>query len=509
MMRQRMGRQLAVGSLVLGLTGAAFGETNANDVQAQMESLKAQVAQLSAANKEMQSQVGQLSTKNDETWLNQKRAEEVKSLIKEVLSDADTRASLLESGATAGHNGTNFFLASEDGNFLLKVWGQIQARYIANFRNKVDNHENGDGDLVKTTIDPSEDGFQIRRAKVGFEGFIGDPKLEYRILFAPNRDTGAVEIEDAWIAYTVMDGVKVWGGRYQDRFSREAYMSSKNQQTVDRSTVAYAFAGNDGFVEGVGVEWKVLPDWLTLSANVNDGLNSGTQGGASTGFQNGGNDFNNDATDIAVTARADAKLTGDWKNMSDVEAWSSVEDLQIFLGGAVHYELGESGDRNAASNFKVTSPGLGALTIPYDDFTQFTVDGIVKIQGFSLMAAGYAWFIETPEAAPTGKGTVEAYAATIQAGYFVIPDKLEPFVRYEYIMVDNALDTNDLSIVTGGFNYFFKKHAAKLTVDAVWAINNVNSANTFGTSLSGVGLLTDDLHQENQVVVRAQFQLLF
>jgi hypothetical protein len=145
--------------------------------------LKAQVAELKAANQQMQQQVSQITNANDQAWLDERRAEEVKALVKEVLSDADTRASLAESGMTAGHNGTNFFLASEDGTFLLKIWGQLQLRYIANFRDT----------NTGTSTDANEDGFQIRRAKIGFEGFIGNPKLEYRILFAPNRDTSAVE----------------------------------------------------------------------------------------------------------------------------------------------------------------------------------------------------------------------------------------------------------------------------------------------------------------------------
>lgn len=80
---------------------ALASESPSGDV----EELRAEVSRLRA-------EVSQVRAQNGETWLNERRAEEVKALVKEVLSDADTRASLLDNNLTAGHNGRNFFLAS-------------------------------------------------------------------------------------------------------------------------------------------------------------------------------------------------------------------------------------------------------------------------------------------------------------------------------------------------------------------------------------------------------------
>ena len=78
----------------------------------------------------LKSRIAQLEGEQGQTWLNERRAEEVKSLVKEVLADADTRASLLAEGATAGHDGGHFWVGSADGSFLLRVSGIIQIRHV-------------------------------------------------------------------------------------------------------------------------------------------------------------------------------------------------------------------------------------------------------------------------------------------------------------------------------------------------------------------------------------------
>ena len=62
-------------------------------------------------------------------------------MVQDVLADADTRASLLQNGAMAGYNG-GFFIGSTDGDFSLKINGQVQSRYVHNNRDMPP----GDGD---------------------------------------------------------------------------------------------------------------------------------------------------------------------------------------------------------------------------------------------------------------------------------------------------------------------------------------------------------------------------
>ena len=83
---------------LLGLASVTYAAEQSVDVQAALKALKAEVAAMRSA--------------NSESWLNERRAEEVKALVREVLADAETRASLAEGGMSAGHNGKAFYLAS-------------------------------------------------------------------------------------------------------------------------------------------------------------------------------------------------------------------------------------------------------------------------------------------------------------------------------------------------------------------------------------------------------------
>ena len=68
------------GALLMGIAGVATAETQSE-------------AQLKAELSAVQTRLAQLEAKQSNTWLSQRRTEEIKSLISDVLADADTRAS--------------------------------------------------------------------------------------------------------------------------------------------------------------------------------------------------------------------------------------------------------------------------------------------------------------------------------------------------------------------------------------------------------------------------------
>ncbi len=78
-------------ALMMGAPGLVLAEPPGQnvDVAGELEALKAQL-------QTQQAEIEQLRADRGDTWLNQRRVEEVKALVQEVLADADTRASLLE-----------------------------------------------------------------------------------------------------------------------------------------------------------------------------------------------------------------------------------------------------------------------------------------------------------------------------------------------------------------------------------------------------------------------------
>lgn len=495
-------RMIALGgTMLLGLVGV----TQAGPTQAELQN---KVTTLEA-------RLSQLEGQQNANWLNERRAEEVKALVREVLSDADTRASLQSTGITAGNNGTNFFLASADGTFLMNIGGEIQFRYIANFR---------DASTPPNTApiaDDSRQGFQLARTGLNFSGFIGTPKLEYYVSLNADSNTNDVFLEEAKIGYTVcqcFEGpLKIVGGRYTAPLLREEIVGQTKQMAVERSSFAAMFGA--GRAEGAGLEWT--GKMVKASMMVNDGVHSGEP------FQATGNDFQNNLADLALTGRVDVMLSGEWDQMKDFQAWEG-EPTGIFLGAAVHYQTTQSGTNSLGAVPAMANPNF-AVT----DFITWVLDGALEYQGFSLYAAFAGTHINgNDDMAPIWGTTLAAnhYGAMLQASYMVVPDKFEPFVRYEWLNTDfrgvgapvgPAADVTT-NLITFGANYYIKKHQAKLTVDVVMALDPLSGRSlglTGGTTASagnvspgvtsGRGLLADGVGQDSQVAIRVQFQLLF
>jgi hypothetical protein len=503
---------LLAATLLCGLPTLAWAETPATtDLNAKVETLEARVAA-------QQAQIADLQAKGDQNWLNEQRTEEIQGLIRDALADADTRASLAADGTVAGNDGS-FFIKTADDNFRLNIGGQIQTRYIADLR--ASNHLSA----LNGSDDGHEDGFQMRRIKVCFGGYVSEPRIDFKITLAADRDQETMMAEEAWLAHRFGDsGVTVWGGRFQDWFGREQAGSSKYLQAVEKSIPDIVFSAADAFIEGIGVEWKAIPEYLWFHWTVSDGFNSGTDPVVAAGSIGGsaGHDYYNGDADFATTGRIDLKIVGDWskanapapapRQLADAESWSTEQGLQAFVGFGAHYEQAKSGDGQAAGRFTVTpntATGLGtAKAVTYDEFFEWTADTLIKYRGFGFMGAFYGLHFRDTAVAGTPEN-LNNYGATAQAGYMVIPDKLEPFVRYEWICPDGNLNTNQLNTVTAGFNWFLKQHNAKFTLDSVLLLNNLNNVTVLNTSLKGAGLLCDDGARKGQIVIRAQFQLLF
>jgi len=462
-----------VGALLAGLTAPVLG---AQDGQGDA-ALRTEVQQLRA-------EVAELRQQQDQDWMTQRRAEEVKTLIRDVLSDAETRSSLLQEGMSAGHDGENFYLQSGDGGFRLNLAGQIQTRFIYNNRDD--------------STDDHEFGFEVPRAKLHAFGHIANPRIGYSLRF--NLEVGDTDInsqnnlgvEEALITYDLNDNLTIWGGETKDPFLREELVSSANQLAVERSLVNEVFTM--GYVQGIGVDW-MASDNLRVRGSINDGIRSGeafNQSGADIAKNNVNNDkpFDGDNTDFAATGRVDYKLAGMWEQADDFNAWSG-EEMSAFVGAAGHYEIGETG--SAGTN---------------DDFWSWTVDASLTNQGWTAFAAVNGLHTDYE-----GGNDRDLLGFVGQAGYN-IDDTWEPFVRYEYLDLDSsALNEDQLNLVTVGVNWFNDKNNAKFTADVVWALDEIPTlgagSNNTNDAASRLGLLTDTADEDNQLALRLQYQLLF
>ncbi len=494
-MTTRIASIIVVLLLTVGFTPAWGDAALDAEVLKKLEALEKEVQDLRKSNAELRGKVSKYE--HGDGWLNARRAEEIKALVHDVLADADTRASLMADGAVAGHDGQQFFLASADGGFRLNIGGQIQFRYVYNNRDRT----SGDGD---------EFGFDLRRVKLNFSGQINSgPTFLYDVGLQVTSDDQEVNLDHAKIGHRLSDQLVIWAGEDKAWFLREEMVHSSRLLTVDRSLFNEAFTL--GRIQGVWIVYQP-DDMFRLYGSINDGLRSGEANGAG-GFETSNRkDFDDDVVDIAFTGRVDVKIMGDWAQLKDFSAWSG-EPTGLFVGGAVHYQIAETGD-DQDSGDDLDFPNSGG---EHDAYVTWTLDISAECSGATVFAAIAGTHVDS---AAAGNGS-DHYGAMVQVGYMVIPDKLEPFFRVEWLGMEDEGSLGDtpadVTLLTFGANWYIKRHAAKFSVDILYALHPIEAQNIDQhpiavikeQELRGLGLLRDDSDQDSQFVIRAQFQLLF
>jgi hypothetical protein len=181
-------------------------------------------------------------------------------------------------------------------------------------------------------------------------------------------------------------------------------------------------------------------------------------------------------TEYAFTVRGEAKLTGDWTQYVDWQAWPDKPTLAVF-GAAVHVQESEYGTPVTTESFAV----------------EWTVDFLLKYRGWSFFAAGLGVHTDTDTT------DSDRYGLAVQTGYFILTP-VELLARYEW-----ATGPDELSIITLGFNYFLQGHRLKITGDVGYALDRINAA-YFSDPL---GWRLDAPGEEGQIVTRLQAQLIF
>ncbi len=419
----------------------------------------AEVAALRDLVKNLQSQVDELKAENDDQWLTEKRADEIRGLVQEVLADADTRASLLQSGALAGYD-KGFFISSADGNFLLRLYGQLQIRYVYNWRED-------------SADDANRYGFEIRRAKIGVKGHVFDPSWQYDLLIAADRTNGNVQAEDnAWVQKDFGNGMKVKFGQFKVPYTREEILSSTRLFAVERSLVNSFFTAGTG--QGVQVAYEA--DRWRLAGWFGDGANSRNTA------------WSVEDTEFALAGRFEYLAMGpDWKSNDQYDGFRGT-DPSLLLGVAVFAQQAEYGTGNNLplpdfNNNEVTNYGI-------------TADATYLANSWSVAGALFLRKLD-----PKVGSSLDQVGFNVRGGYF-LNEHWELYGQYEWADADIS-GVEELSVLTFGVNRYFDKHNLKWQTDVGYSFDTM-AANF---AQDGSGWLPDT--DEGEVVFRSQFQLLF
>jgi hypothetical protein len=459
---------------------------------------------------DLKGEVDSLRAEQNEDWLTQERAEQVRGLVADVLADADTRSNLQGSGIDAGYD-KGFFLASSDGNFKLKINSQLQIRWSYN---KAGNQ----GDAY---------GFEVRRSKLKFSGHVVDPSWGYDFSIVSNRQNvqfsniggtpthpSNIYLENAYINKKFDNGLYFKVGQMKAPFLREELVSSTKQLAVERSMVNNAFTWTR--TQGALLGWK--HDSLKIEGMYNEGPNNiNSQASAEPGKQ-------------GLTARAELLVGGDsdWSMFNGFNAKHTNGKTGFMLGAGVGWFNGRGTDN-------VQEYGNGDV----NRSIAWTVDGSVAGDGWTAFTY-FAWAdgkqpglrTSTP---PVVRDTQRSWGWVVQGGFLIAAD-FELFTRYELGDINGSAsetfggasvagttmprrgENKDLSALTTGMNWFINPNL-KLTMDWGYAFNPVQDGGNQPTSAdytsSGTGWRADRLNQagskleDGQWLLRAQMQLTF
>jgi len=459
-----------IGIVVLGTTVFAGDDARSRDDL--IEALRIEVA-------ELQDTVAELKAASDDNWLTEQRVQQIRGLVEDVLADADTRASLLQDGMTAGWD-KKFYLGSADGNWRLNVAGQLQVRWAL-------NNASGQDAVMPNAFAGTLYGFEARRIKLKLDGHVVDPSWQYVVQLAVDHNTpgdGDFEVEDAIIGKAFDNGILVWAGQFKIEFNREELVSSKRQLAVDRSVINEFF--NLDRSQGVRVQYT--GDQFRLAGVYTDGATN----------RWGGFDQSEGPPANAFTGRVDWLAAGDWEQFKDFQGWNG-GTFGAMIGAAIHYQKSKYGALNA----------MGAFSTPRTERLTWTIDGQLEGDGWNIFAYVIGNHLRDNAG---GSASVDQLALVVQGGY-MLNDKWDIYVRYEWGTLDDntspsaiatAAGLTDISIVTIGTNYYVLKHAAKWTTDIGFGLNPVPTNRGLG-----VDWRSDVVPNDGQFVFRTQFQLLF
>lgn len=391
--------------------------------------------------------------------------------VNAVVADAEKRATPLK-GSAGWEDG--FRIRSEDGNYELRPYGHVQFRYVANSLGEVGNSESS-----------FDQGFEIRRLKLGVRGHLFTKDFTYNFRTAFNRQGSNVSFEDAFIQYMF---APQWGfkiGQWKGNLLREETISASAQLAAERSLVNERLAGGvSDFVQGVSGLYRA--DAFRAEVAFTDG-----HGSANTDFRDQRGPVIPPATtadnrfrrEYGFEARGEYKLTGDWKSSDDFTALDNKQSFAA-LGAGADYTVG--GD---------------SWWLAHVLDSQVEVGGV----GFYLAYIGMLGELD----AGTSFYDLGALA---QIGYVIPGTRWEPFARYDFIVYDDsglASGANDFfNEFTLGVNYYFKRHSAKFTLDLVFLPDGFPTTRRTAVvgGSSGIGAIDSETEQ---VILRGQFNLLF
>jgi hypothetical protein len=361
--------------------------------------------------------------------------ERIEAVVEKYLEKEETREKFVKLGLAPNLNTgykEGFYLETLDKKFRLNISGRLQFRYEF-----LDRDEGGE--------DTSS--FLVRRARLGFKGHTFGPNIKYQVQAAFDEGKDA-HLLDYYFNMTHIPAMNVQFGQYKVPFNRHRVTSSAELQLIDRSEANEVFNLN----RQIGItlhSQKLLDEKFEYAFGFYNG-SSVTDRGASDGKNKESNDNNKHL----FLLRAAYNPFGEFGYSEGDLEYS--ETLKATIGGAVGFSSDEIEIGGSEEDVDTTRV-VGELGLKYRGFS-FLTEGYYRHRDAGKLAGA----ISRENIVDTGFFT--------QAGYFIIPKRLELAGRFSLVDFDDNVFFDDLDTVreyTGGLNYFFNGHRNKLQASVV------------------------------------------
>jgi hypothetical protein len=345
----------------------------------------------------------------------------------------------LSQGITKYSFGEGIRLIAADSSFSLKFSARIQSLY--------------QGEL-NLADDQFEDGFQIRRSRLKFDGFVYSPKLVYKIELAiANSDiaSGAIPqsgntssiVLDACVKWHFAGNWSLWFGQTKLPGNRERVISSQQLQFVDRSNVNAKF--NLDRDAGIQVHY--------------DGNKVNLAGAVSMG--EGRNMIVENAGGYNYTLRAEYLPFGKFGDKGDYFGSDLSREPQPRLSIGITHDINNGATRERGQ--------LGDFMPSQRDLATWFVDAHFKYRGMSSMLE-YAH-----RKAPDGPVILDEEGNFLHAFYtgeglswqagYLFKNNFEIAGRYTSVKPEVATLRNHNVQYTLGVSRYFVQHSLKIQSD--------------------------------------------
>lgn len=343
-----------------------------------------------------------------------------------------------------------FYMKTRDDRFYTKINSRMQFRFQYNDKD------------IGTNGAPDEDvaGFDFRRIRTKISGHAYGKNIKYKFEFDSSSSDDAVDLKDAWFDVKYISWANVLAGQFKV-FNRQFITSSGALQMIDRSQVSETFRfWRDEYKRGVAIHSnKILEGKIDYMIGAHNPQGRGDDNTINT---------------LLYIARASYYPFGPYKGYKESD-YEYTESFKAHIGGGFGFQ-------QIGNNADATGDEI--------DHTQFLGELGFKYRGFSFVSEYHNRKRSLLDALETGDNTLLGLSSAIaalpaqtklhdqgffaQAGYMLVPKRLELTARYDVIDYDSDHPEtgtigriDNKSFYTAGINYFFHGRDHKIQANVI------------------------------------------